>query len=208
MGSLADWVGVTLTFIVFVWGIYQFRKQTELSRAFEIEKQRPRFFYERTTRISKGDRVLRPNYFEESTPQNIKERLKQKDEYFFRINNISQNGIYSLKIIFSHDNQVERYRIHGVSKNSAMVLVPKSDFKNWESLFIKFRSSANEIGYMYASEGNTTYYFVKGRNRMITTSGDDRIIANDEKLVQKFDRKFKSGKSSSAYFYAEENMNK
>ena len=102
---------------------------------------------------------------------------------------------------------MELYSIHGISKNSAMVLVSNNNFKNWGSLFIKFRSSTNEIGYMYASKSKgTNYYFVKNSNKMITAAGDDSMIANNEKLVQEFDKKFKSGKPSSAYFYAEENM--
>lgn len=123
-GTVADWVTGLITLGVFVWSISVIFKQTDIQRALNIKNQRPRFSYERSVKIIKGDAVLRPNYSESTTPERIKKKLKNKEGYLFRITNISKNPIYSLKVILSHDNGINTYTFHGLSEKSSVVLVP------------------------------------------------------------------------------------
>ena len=208
-GTVADWVTGLITMGAFIWSISVIFKQTEIQRALNIENQRPRFSYERTLIIRKGNVVLRSDNSSDSTPEKIKNKLKKEEGYLFRINNISKNPIYSLRIILSHDNRIDTYIFHGLAEKSSVVLIFTPYMKKWNSLYIKFRTTANEIGYMYSSPSKKTkYYFVKGQNKVITASGEDKMIFKNAKIVQEFNEIFESQKPGTGYFYAEKNIGK
>lgn len=61
-GTVADWVTGLITIGAFIWSIISISKQTNFQRALNIESQRPRFSYELSAYIRKGDIVLRPTY--------------------------------------------------------------------------------------------------------------------------------------------------
>lgn len=85
-------------------------------------------------------------------------------------------------------------------KEKTVVLVPGNFIKNWQKIFIKFYSSANEIGYMRCKSGQSVeYYFVKNKNTAISTTGDDQMILSTDQVVKDFDDAF-LGSHPSALF--------
>ena len=46
-------------------------------------------------------------------------------------------------------------------KEKTVVLVPEKFIKKWQEIFIKFHSSANEIGYMRCKSGQSVKYYFR-----------------------------------------------
>lgn len=210
LGSWADWASALGTVDAFIWGIIVITKQTNIQRAMNIENKRPRFSYEKTKIILKGDMILCSN--ENQSLNIIKKRLEKNDE-LFRISNVSENPIYSMKIISKYNTSEENeYIFHGLSKGKSVVLIPTNLVKDWQEIFIRFRSSASEVGYMRCQEEkkdinkNTHYYFVKDRNTAVYTYGDDELVSPDDKIVQDFDEMFDDKKASGIKFVAFKNI--
>lgn len=85
-------------------------------------------------------------------------------------------------------------------KEKTVVLVPEKIIKKWQEIFIKFHSSANEIGYMRCKSGQSVkYYFVKNKNNTISAIGDDQMISSTDQVVKDFDEAF-LGSHPSALF--------
>lgn len=79
-----------------------------------IEDKRPRFSFEQTNIILKGDVILLSN--KDQSLNIIKKRLEKNDK-LFRISNISENPIYSMKIILKYNTDgMNKYFIHGLPK--------------------------------------------------------------------------------------------
>lgn len=210
IGSWADWVSGIGTIGAFIWGIIAITKQTNIQRALDIESQRPQFSFERTMNIQKGELVLRPDIEGDTTPKKIKDRLNNNEGFLFRLTNISENPIYSMKVILDYNFDRENvYAFHGMPKESSIVLVPTKFIKNWQEILIKFRSSAGETGYIYCMAGNSaTYYFVKDKNAAVSTHGNDKLISQNDEIIQLFDEKFEDSKSSSVMFKANRSIRK
>lgn len=194
----------------FIWGIIAITKQTNIQRALDIENKRPRFSFERTMNIHKGELVLRPDMEVNTTPEKIKDRLNNNEGFLFRLTNISENPIYSMKISLNYNfNRENTYAFHGMPKESSIVLVPTKFIKNWQEILVKFRSSAGETGYMYCLAGNSvTYYFVKDKNAAVSIYGNDKLISPNDEIVQVFDEEFEDSKSSSVMFKVNETIKK
>lgn len=221
LGSLADWVSAIGTIGAFIWGIAAITKQTNIQRALNVESKRPRFSFELTDNAPKGEIIMRPYIGLETTTDAIEERLNKDEGFLFRLYNISDNQIYSLKIIlyYCYDaNKVDctkedtknksknaksnktkpnlkswknAYDFHGMFKGQSIVLIPTKFIANWEKIVIRFRSSANEIGYMSCESGKSAhYYFVKDKNTAISTTGDDKLISSNEQPIKGYDPKF------------------
>lgn len=189
-GSVADWVSSLATAGAFLWGVYAINKQTDIQRALNIENQRLRFSFERSDNIREGDIVLRSNSLEESTSKGIQKRLNKTKRFLFRLKNISNNQIYSVKIILKHDQQIDRYVYHGLSKGGSVILIPSKFIKKYEEIMIKFGCSANEVGYMQNKiNEQTEYYFVKGDNRAFSKYSNDYLF--NLKQASQFDQPFK-----------------
>ena len=210
LGSWADWVSGIGTIGAFIWGIIAITKQTNIQRALDIESQRPQFSFERTMNIQKGELVLRPDIEGDTTPKKIKDRLNNNEGFLFRLTNISENPIYSMKVILDYNFDRENvYAFHGMPKESSIVLVPTKFIKNWQEILVKFRSSAGETGYIYCMAGNSaTYYFVKDKNAAVSTYGNDKLISQNDEIIQLFDEKFEDSKSSSVMFKANRSIRK
>lgn len=207
LGSWADWASAIGTVGAFIWGIVAITKQTNIQRALNVENKRPRFSFEQTLIIQEGEIVLRPDMGKNTTPDRIKERLNNNEGTLFRIANISANPIYSLKIILYHKdkkfNRRDTYVFHGMPQESAIVLVPTEFIKKWQAVFIKFRSSANEVGYMYCvATKSTHYYFVKDKNIAISKYSDDKLISPNDKVAREFEKVFKYSSPSRVMFKA------
>ena len=222
LGSWADWASAVGTVGAFIWGIIVITKQTNIQRAMNIEDKRPRFSFDPTEVILKNDLILLPNRM--MTSKILQTGLDENEGVLFRISNITENPIYSLKIILYYDditnvrkrreiknkkNEDEKdikpkkqtYIIYGVPKEKTVVLVPKKLIKKWQEIFIKFHSSANEIGYMRCKSGQSVkYYFVKNKNNAISATGDDQMILSTDQVVKDFDEAF-LGSHPSALFY-------
>ena len=221
LGSWADWASAVGTVGAFIWGIIVITKQTNIQRAMNIEDKRPRFSFDPTEVILKNDLILLPNRM--MTSKILQTGLDENEGVLFRISNITENPIYSLKIILYYDditnvrkrqkiknkkNEDEKdikpkkqtYIIYGVPKEKTVVLVPKKLIKKWQEIFIKFHSSANEIGYMRCKSGQSVkYYFVKNKNNAISATGDDQMILSTDQVVKDFDEAF-LGSHPSALF--------
>lgn len=221
LGSWADWASAIGTVGAFIWGIVVITKQANIQRAMSIENKRPRFSFDPTEVILKNDFILLPNRWIDS--KIIQAGLDENEGVLFRISNISANPIYSLKIILYYDditnaqkrqkikneeNEDEKdikpkkqtYIIYGMPKEKTVVLVPSKFIKKWQEIFIKFHSSANEIGYMRCKSGQSVkYYFVKNKNTAISTTGDDQMILSTDQVVKDFDEEF-LGSHPSALF--------
>lgn len=221
LGSWADWASAVGTVGAFIWGIIVITKQTNIQRAMNIEDKRPRFSFDPTEVILKNDLILLPNRM--MTSKILQTGLDENEGVLFRISNITENPIYSLKIILYYDditnvrkrreiknkkNEDEKdikpkkqtYIIYGVPKEKTVVLVPKKLIKKWQEIFIKFHSSANEIGYMRCKSGQSVkYYFVKNKNNAISATGDDQMILSTDQVVKDFDEVF-LGSHPSALF--------
>lgn len=222
LGSLADWVSAIGTIGAFIWGIVAITKQTNIQRALNVESKRPRFSFELMDNAQKGEIIMRPYIGLETTTDAIEERLNKDEGLLFRLYNISDNQIYSLKIIlyYCYDaNKVDcinentkrkksknkksgktkpdlkytknAYNFHGMFKGQSIVLIPTRLIANFEKIVIRFRSSANEIGYMSCESGRgAQYYFVKDKNTAISTTGDDKLISSNEQPIKGYDPKF------------------
>lgn len=221
LGSWADWASAIGTVGAFIWGIVVITKQTNIQRAMSIENKRPRFSFDLTEVILKNDFILLPNRRMDS--KIIQAGLDENEGVLFRISNISANPIYSLKIILYYDDitniekrkeikekkngneedikpQKQTYIIYGMPKERTVVLVPGKFIKKWQKIFIKFHSSANEIGYMRCKSGQSVeYYFVKNKNTAISTTGDDQMILSTDQVAKDFDEAF-LGSHPSALF--------
>lgn len=221
LGSWADWASAVGTVGAFIWGIIVITKQTNIQRAMNIEDKRPRFSFDPTEVILKNDLILLPNRM--MTSKILQTGLDENEGVLFRISNITENPIYSLKIILYYDditnvrkrreiknkkNEDEKdikpkkqtYIIYGVPKEKTVVLVPQKLIKKWQEIFIKFHSSANEIGYMRCKSGQSVkYYFVKNKNNAISATGDDQMILSTDQVVKDFDEAF-LGSHPSALF--------
>lgn len=221
LGSCADWASAVGTVGAFIWGIIVITKQTNIQRAMNIEDKRPRFSFDPTEVILKNDLILLPNRM--MTSKILQTGLDENEGVLFRISNITENPIYSLKIILYYDditnvrkrreiknkkNEDEKdikpkkqtYIIYGMPKEKTVVLVPKKLIKKWQEIFIKFHSSANEIGYMRCKSGQSVkYYFVKNKNNAISATGDDQMISSTDQVVKDFDEAF-LGSHPSALF--------
>lgn len=211
LGSWADWASAIGTVGAFIWGFIAITKQTSIQRALNVEDKRPRFSFEKTNNIQKGEIVLRSN--KNISINAMKKRIRRKEGDLFRISNISENPIYSVKIIFKYNTSEENeYIFHGLSKGKSVVLIPTNLVKDWQEIFIRFRSSASEVGYMRCQEEkkninkNTHYYFVKDRNTAVSTYGDDELVSPDDKIVQDFDEMFDDKKASGIKFVAFKNI--
>lgn len=194
LGSWADWASAIGTVGAFIWGFIAITKQTSIQRALNVEDKRPRFSFEQTDNIQKDEIVLRSNMKENTTSDGIRKRLRNNEGLLFRITNISENPVYSIKIIFKYNSEKEdTYELHGLPKEKAIVLIPTKFIKNWQTVFVRFRSSANEVGYMYCKVGGSaSYYFVKDKNNEISTYGDDKIVWPNDEIVQIFKDHFKN----------------
>lgn len=221
LGSWADWASAIGTVGAFIWGIVVITKQTNIQRAMNIEDKRPRFSFNPTEVILKNDLILLPNRM--MTSEILQAGLDENEGVLFRISNITDNPIYSLKIILYYDditnaqkrqeikneeNENEKdikpkkqtYIIYGMPKEKTVVLVPEKFIKKWQEIFIKFHSSANEIGYMRCKSGQSVkYYFVKNKNNIISAIGDDQMISSTDQVVKDFDEAF-LGSHPSALF--------
>lgn len=221
LGSWADWASAVGTVGAFIWGIIVITKQTNIQRAMNIEDKRPRFSFDPTEVILKNDLILLPNRM--MTSKILQTGLDENEGVLFKISNITENPIYSLKIILYYDdiNNIEKrkeikdkkngneedikpkkqtYIIYGMPKEKTVVLVPSTFIKKWQKIFIKFHSSANEIGYMRCKSGQSVeYYFVKNKNTAISTTGDDQMILSTDQVVKDFDEEF-LGSHPSALF--------
>lgn len=194
LGSWADWASAVGTVGAFIWGFIAITKQTSIQRALNVEDKRPRFSFEQTDNIQKDEIVLRSNMKENTTSDGIRKRLRNNEGLLFRITNISENPVYSIKIIFKYNTEKENiYEFHGLPKETAIVLIPTNFVKDWQSVFVRFHSSANEVGYMCCKAGgNASYYFVKDKNNEISTYGDDKMVWPDDEIVQIFKDHFKN----------------
>lgn len=62
---------------------------------------------------------------------------------------------------------------------------------------------------MYCMAGNSaTYYFVKDKNAAVSTYGNDKLISQNDEIIQLFDEKFEDSKSSSVMFKANRSIRK
>lgn len=227
LGSWADWASAIGTVGAFIWGIIVITKQTNIQRALNVESKRPRFSFELTDNAQKGEIIMRPYIGLETTIDTIEGRLNKDEGLLFRLCNISNNQIYSLKIVlyYCYDankvdcinkntkNKCEKtksnktkpdlkswknaYNFHGMFKGQSIVLVPTKFIANWEKIVIRFRSSANEIGYMSCESGKSAhYYFVRDKNTEISTTGDDKMISSNEQPIKGYDPEFVLSQSS------------
>lgn len=142
-----------------------------------------------------------------TTLNEINKRIQNKEGYVVRINNFSNNYVSSIKMILHCDDDCVTYSFHGLSGNKSIVLIPNKFLKKWDSLYVKFRTAANEIGYMYCSLSvPTKYYFVKGDNSMVTVNDEDKIISKNADIVKKFDKMFNSQKPGMTSFIAKKDI--
>lgn len=107
LGSWADWASAVGTVGAFIWGFIAITKQTSIQRALNVEDKRPRFSFEQTDNIQKDEIVLRSNMKENTTSDGIRKRLRNNEGLLFRITNISENPVYSIKIIFKYNTEKE-----------------------------------------------------------------------------------------------------
>lgn len=206
-GTAADWISGIGTASAFIWGVLALDKQTNIDRALNIENQRPRFSFEQTDNFQKGDIVLRPNGSDEFTPEGIEKLLKNTSSGFlFRVNNISENMIYSLEIIIRYDNTLDSYKYHGVHKGGTLIIAPSNLIKNWQSLLIKFCSPVNEIGYMYCESGSEAkYYFIKDKNSYVSVYGNDKLV---DTTIKKYEDEFSKNKPSLYNFTSKKDVSR
>lgn len=199
LGSLANWASAIGTVGAFIWGIVAITKQTNIQRALNVESKRPRFSFELTDSVQKGEIIMRPYIAPETTTKAIEKRLNKDEGLLFRLYNISDNQIYSLKIILYYcydankadyinkntkrneyknkkckakktkSNKIKSwqnaYDFHGMFKGQSIVLIPTNYIAELKKIVIKFRSSANEIGYMSCEPGGKvhTITLLKGK---------------------------------------------
>lgn len=97
-----------------------------------------------------------------------------------------------MKIILKYNTDgMNRYFIHGLPKGQSIVLIPTNFMEGWQEIFIRFRSSASEVGYMRCKKSHGTfYYFIKNKNTAVSTYGDDKLISTGNIIVQDFNEMF------------------
>lgn len=213
-GNVADWASGLGTIFALIAVVWQQGRQENLERAINVEKSRPRFSLSFYPTVENNTTILYWN----KDPQDVKNMVKNGGVYrFISIENISENMVYDFYAILKyHEAQTfkprtDYWKTEGVSPKEKVVMIPK--FKGteveksaniiYDSLTIKFVTTANEVGFFSTiningdstdnSFGNARYFYVRGKHiKHVTAVNRDRMIKVNSDKCRSLDNMFDS----------------
>lgn len=196
LGTVADWASAIMSFMAIIIVFWQIRREAQNERAFYIENKRPHFSIERTTVINRDKRILYDKGYD-NLKTLYKELHSNELNYIIRLTNISDNIVQSLKIKIDYNGGgTNIYVFDGLFPKQSILLVTDDIIVGGLGpleLWIKFKTTANEIGYFHFRAGLnnnfTKYFFVKGQEP-VSVYGDDLLLSKGSYLIRKIENKF------------------
>lgn len=206
-GTLADWMGGLGTIAAFLAVFWQVKKEADVQRAMDIENQRPHF----AIHIVPDKELLKTGTVFIGCQSNIdalKDKLyglKNAEDIFNReffnlndwedtrsyyvIKNISKNNIYSITVNFMYlknkSLKSEKVKYTGVKPYENIVIL--TDFycedttTQFKEMVVKFTSSASEVGFLRYRPYQDNYFYIKSKNKSVSTVNEDKIILQNSK---------------------------
>lgn len=192
LGSWADWISAIMSFVAILVVFWQMNRELQNERAINMETKRPRFSVERTTVINSDEKILYHNSYGDLKTLYGKLHDKNHQRYIIRLTNVSDNTIYSLKIILIYGEEpINNYAFDGLFSRQSLLLVTDKDITNGIDpieLWIKFETVANETGYFYFKASMTNnfakYFFVKNKTPVSVYDNDTLVDKNSSKAEE------------------------
>lgn len=219
-GTLADWISGLGTIAAFLAVFWQVKKEADIQRAMDIENQRPRFavhivpdkelFEIGTVFVGCQDNIdILKNKLQalKSAAAFLDRPFTLTDwkdaKSFYVIKNISKNNIYSITVNFMYlknkSIKSEKIKYTGVRPYENIVIL--TDFYDedttiqFKEMVVKFTSSASEVGFLRYRPYQSDYFYIRSKNKSVSTTNEDKIILQGSKEYKELNSKIEDRKN-------------
>lgn len=205
-GTLADWLSGLGTIAAFLAVFWQVKKEADVQRAMDIENQRPRFAIHivpnkellKTETVFVGCQsnidALKNELHSLKNAEDFLDRKFDLDDWkdtksYYVIKNISKNNIYSITVNFMYlkngSMKSEKVKYTGVKPYENVVILTDFYYEDtttqFKEMVVKFTSSASEVGFLRYRPYQDDYFYVKSKNKSVSTVNEDKIILQNSK---------------------------